>query len=135
MLSGSCPGPGEACVVGGSCISKESPDRALPPLSADERVSSTLKQQIIQARTAKKMTQAQLAQVGGGSRGRYQRSLALSAEHTTCKEWISNYRSTVRGVQMQGRGLGRGRWRCRETEVYVVPGGSKPYRGRAFTIG
>ena len=35
--------------------------------SADEKVSSTLKQQIVQARTAKKMTQAQLAQVTGQS--------------------------------------------------------------------
>lgn len=35
----------------------------LPLTLADERVSTELKKQIIQARTAKKLTQAQLAQV------------------------------------------------------------------------
>ena len=34
---------------------------------AVEKVSTELKKQIIQARTAKKLTQAQLAQVGKGS--------------------------------------------------------------------
>lgn len=42
-------------------------------LRADERVSSNLKQQIVQARTAKKMTQAQLAQVSRGPRVAYGR--------------------------------------------------------------
>ena len=35
--------------------------------AADEKVSSVLKTQIVQARTAKKMTQAQLAQVSRGT--------------------------------------------------------------------
>lgn len=59
----------------GACCAFVHPARRPPPLArsrtparprpppADERVSSALKTQIIQARTAKKLTQAQLAQL------------------------------------------------------------------------
>lgn len=67
----SCLAPCRGLGLGGSCTAEESLDRTFPPSTADERVSSTLKQQIVQARTAKKMTQAQLAQVGGGFKGRH----------------------------------------------------------------
>jgi hypothetical protein len=40
-------------------------------ITADEKVSTELKKQIIQARTAKKLTQAQLAQVSVCMRARY----------------------------------------------------------------
>jgi hypothetical protein len=43
---------------------------------ADEKVSTELKKQIVQARTAKKLTQAQLGQVRRGRRRRSMRGMA-----------------------------------------------------------
>jgi hypothetical protein len=50
-------------------------------VTADEKVSTELKKQIIQARTAKKLTQAQLAQVRGCMRANYCGMAATGKQH------------------------------------------------------